>query len=417
MIIFMNKGGKHAIYLNIFINKSVFWRYIQLKSIHRLFISITVLLFIININTYANGSLELDVKSAILIEASSGQTLYEVNSNERLPIASVTKVMTMLLICEALNNGVINMDEMVTVSEAASKMGGSQVYLKKDEQMSVRDMIKAIAVVSANDACMAMAEHIAGSEESFVSKMNKKAEELGMNDTLFINTNGLDDESSGYSSARDVSIMSNELIKHKVIAPFLTIWMDSLRDGAFSLANTNRLIRTYPGANGIKTGSTAKAGYCLSAGAVKDGMQLIAVVLGAPDTNKRFNAATSLLNYGFANYTLLKENINSEGMYFVNINKGIYPKIEVVLPDGNINNSEISILVSKDKKNMLRKQINLPENIDAPVSKGQKIGEIEFYLGEEKIDTKDLVASRDCGKMNIFNMFGKVFRTWIDSPI
>lgn len=389
-----------------------------MKSKYRLLAGFMALLLTFNINTYAAGeALELDVKSAFLIEASSGQTLYEVNPNERLPIASVTKVMTLLLICEALNNGVINMDEMVTVSERASGMGGSQIYLEKGEQMSVRDMLKAIAVVSANDASLAMAEHIAGSEEAFVSRMNKRAEELGMNDTMFINTNGLDDESSGYSSAKDVATMSSELIKHKVIAPFLTIWMDSLRGGESSLVNTNRLIRTYPGANGIKTGSTKKAGYCLSAGAVKDGMQLIAVVLGAPDTNKRFNAATSLLNYGFANYTLLKENIKSDGMLYVEVNKGVTKQVELVLADGNISNSEFSVLVAKEKKNMIRKQVNMPQSIDAPVSKGQKIGEIEFYLGEEKIAVKDLIASEESKKMNLFDMTARVFQAWIASPI
>lgn len=389
-----------------------------MKSKYRLLAGFMAVLLTVNINTYAVGeALELDVKSAFLIEAGSGQTLYEVNPNERLPIASVTKVMTMLLICEALNNGVINMDEMVTVSERASKMGGSQIYLEKDEQMSVRDMLKAIAVVSANDASLAMAEHIAGSEEAFVSKMNKRAEELGMNDTLFINTNGLDDESSGYSSAKDVAIMSRELIKQKVIAPFLTIWMDSLRGGESSLVNTNRLVRTYPGANGIKTGSTKKAGYCLSAGAVKDGMQLIAVVLGAPDTNKRFNAATSLLNYGFANYTLLKENIKSDGMLYVEVNKGVTRQIELVLSDETISSSEFSVLVEKEKKNMIRKQVNMPQSIDAPVTKGQKIGEIEFYLGDEKIAVKDLIASEDSEKMNLLDMMARVFQAWIASPI
>ena len=243
------------------------------------------------------------VKSLLLMEASSGKILYEQNSHESLPPASVTKIMTMLLICEAVDSGKISLDTKITVSERAKSMGGSTIFLETNEVMTLNDLLKGIAVASANDACVAVAEHMCGSVEAFVALMNARAKELGMKDTNFINCNGLDADNH-YTSAYDIAIMSRELLKHSMIEKYTTIWMDSLRNGEFQLANTNKLIRFYQGANGLKTGSTSKAGCCISATAKRDGMQLIAVVLGAENSKDRFNAASELLNYGFANYTV-----------------------------------------------------------------------------------------------------------------
>ena len=248
---------------------------------------------------------DLNAKSLFLIEADSGSILYERNPDEKLPIASVTKIMTMLLVMEAVDSGKISLDDMVPVSERAMSMGGSTMFLETGEELSVNDMLKGIAVASANDGAVAMAEFVGGSESAFVEMMNSRAKELGMENTNFVNTNGLDDDNH-YSTARDVAAMSRELIKHKKIFEYTTIWTDSLRDGKFSLANTNKLIRFYSGANGLKTGSTSKALCCISASAERDGMQLVAVVLGAPTSKERFAAARGLLDYGFANYAAVK---------------------------------------------------------------------------------------------------------------
>ncbi|MDO5311127.1 MAG: D-alanyl-D-alanine carboxypeptidase family protein, partial [Clostridia bacterium] len=249
----------------------------------------------------------INAKSGILMEASTGEVLYEQNADERLPIASVTKTMTMLLIMEALDEGKISLNDTVTVSEYAASMGGSQVFLEVGEQMSADDMLKAIAVASGNDAAVAMAEFISGSEGAFVEKMNKRAAELGCTNTHFINCNGLDETEEHYSTARDVALISRALISHKKIFDYTTIWMDSLRGGSFGLSNTNKLIRFYKGANGLKTGSTSTAKYCLSATAERDGMQLIAVIIAAPTTADRFSSASALLDFGFANFDAVGE--------------------------------------------------------------------------------------------------------------
>ena len=262
-------------------------------------IALALALILLTVNVVAE--VPLSSKSAVLIEASTGTVLLERDPHQKLPPASVTKIMTMLLIAEAIDGGKIKMDDLVTCSDYASSMGGSQVYLKAGESMTVSDMLKAIAVASANDACVAMAEHLAGSESAFVAQMNERAAALGMKNTKFCNTNGLPDPNH-LTTAYDIALMSKELIKHEKILPYLGIWTDSLRGGDFGLANTNKLIRYYKGANGMKTGSTNDAGFCLSAAALREGMQLIAVVLGAPTSKERFADATALLDFGFANY-------------------------------------------------------------------------------------------------------------------
>ena len=248
---------------------------------------------------------ELDCKSAILIEASTGKVLYEKDADMALPPASVTKVMTLLLVMEAIEEGRIKYEDSVRASANACSMGGSQIYLKENEEMSVNDMLKSVVIASANDAAVALAEHIAGSEEDFVRRMNKRAEELGMKNTRFENTNGLDDTTDSHlTSARDIAIMSRELIKYPKILEYSSTWMDTVRGGEFGLTNTNRLVRFYKGATGLKTGSTAKAGFCISATAERDGMSLICVIMGAPSRDLRNAAAVRLLDYGFSAYAL-----------------------------------------------------------------------------------------------------------------
>lgn len=338
------------------------------------------------------------VKSAILMEASTGKVLYEQNADEHLPIASVTKIMTMLLIMERIESGAMTFEDMVTASENAKSYGGSTMFLETGEQLSVHDMMKGIAVASANDGCVAMAEHIAGSEANFVDMMNKRAGELGMCDTVFLNTNGLDAEGQ-YSTARDVAVMSRELIKHKRVFDYTKIWTDSLRDGKFALANTNRLIRFYNGATGLKTGSTSKAGCCLSATAERDGMELIAVVLGANDTKTRFASASALLNYGFSGYAVKKQVEKGEPMGMIPVTKGKQKEINTA------SNDDYCVLEERTKPIEIVKTVTMQDHIPAPVKKGDKVGEITFKENGNVVKTVDIIAAGDVQKKG----FGTVF--------
>ena len=335
---------------------------------------------------------EISAKSAVLMEASTGKILYESNPDERLPIASVTKIMTMLLIMEALDSGKIAIDEMVTASERAKSMGGSTMFLETGEQLPVSDMLKGIAVASANDGAVAMAEHIAGSEEGFVSMMNQRAKELGMENTNFVNTNGLDDDNH-FSSARDVALMSRELIKHPKIFEYTTIWTDSLRDGKFALANTNKLIRFYQGANGLKTGSTSKAMCCLSATAMRNDMQLIAVVLGAPTSKERFGSASALLDYGFANYAVHGGIAAGEEAGRIAVEKGTEAEVAAVARDA------CSVLVSKGEQDAVEKTVEMEESLCAPVKEGQTVGKIKLTLNGETLAETELVAQKEIPEM------------------
>ena len=346
-----------------------------------------------NLNIFAE-SLTPDVKSSILMEASTGTVLYEQNADEHLPIASVTKIMTMLLIMERIESGALKFEDMVTVSENAMSYGGSTMCLEAGESLSVHDMMKGIAVASANDGCVAMAEHIAGSESAFVDLMNNRAKELGMKDTVFLNTNGLDADGQ-YSSARDVAIMSRELIKYEKIFEYTKIWIDSLRDGKFELANTNRLIRFYNGATGLKTGSTSKAGCCLSATAERDGMSLVAVVLGAPDTKTRFASATALLNHGFSGYSVKKMVEENEPTGLVSISKGVQKDIMTHATDN------FCVLTPKANGRQIEKKITLSDTISAPIKAGDKVGEISFFEDGKEIYTVDISSSEDVEKKGI----------------
>lgn len=380
---------------------------------YKLFVSLVLVFAVLMSSTFAvaadnKPSLDILAKSSILIEASTGQVLYENAADEHLPIASVTKVMTMLLIMEAIDDGDLQLSDMVSVSPYAASMGGSQVFLEPGEQMSVSDMLKAIAVASGNDACVAMAEHIAGSESEFVNRMNEKAKALGMQHTNFMNCNGLDTDNH-YSSARDVAIMSRELIKHEKIFEYLTIWMDSLRDGKFGLANTNKMVRFYSGGNGIKTGSTDQAKFCVSAGAKRDNMQLIAVVLGSPTSKDRFADATKLLDYGFANYAITEVVGKAEDLGVVDIKRGVNKTV------GIETGTDFKALMSKGKKEQIERIIEMQDGISAPIKKGQKLGVMKMMLGGKEIGFVDIVAREDVDKYNFFNSFSELFRSVLSS--
>ena len=375
-----------------------------MKKVICFFICVCFMMQSVVVFAEGNTDLGLNAKSAILMEESTGNILYESNPDERLPIASVTKVMTMLLIMEAVDSGKISLDDMVTVSENAMSYGGSTMFLETGEQLTVNDMLKGIAVASANDGCVAMAEHLAGSESAFVDMMNEKAKELGMENTHFMNTNGLD-EDDHYSSARDVAIMSRELMKHETIFNYTSIWMDTLRGGKFQLANTNKLIRFYDGANGLKTGSTSKALCCLSAAAKRNEMQLIAVVLGAPTSAERFASAKSLLDYGFANYAVNTQITAGDEVQKIAVEKGVDKEVGVVAGDS------CSTLVKKGQEDNITKEIKIDETITAPIEAGQKIGTMTISRDGEVIADIDLNASSAVEKKGIGLIIKDFFAT------
>lgn len=345
------------------------------------------------VSVYAeNTSLQTSAKSVILTEQSTGEVLYESNADERLPIASVTKIMTLLLTMEALDEGRIDMEDIVPVSERAMSMGGSTMFLEVGEELSVYELLKGIAVASANDGCVAISEFLSGSVENFVSLMNKRAAELGMENTNFVNTNGLDAENH-YSSARDVAIMSAELLKHEKIFEFTTIWTDKMNNGQYDLANTNKLIRFYSGANGLKTGSTDKALCCLSATAKREDLQLIAVVLGAPTSKDRFNDARTLLDYGFANYDIEKIASKHQEIATVEVKKGISKTVSAVAKN------EISLLTQKGSSQNTETEILLPDKLNAPVKQGEAIGKLVCKINGEIISETELVAGEEVEKV------------------
>ena len=375
-----------------------------MKKVICFFICVCFMMQSVAVFAEGNTDLGLNAKSAILMEEATGNILYESNPDERLPIASVTKVMTMLLIMEAVDSGKISLDDMVTVSENAMSYGGSTMFLETGEQLTVNDMLKGIAVASANDGCVAMAEHLAGSESAFVDMMNERAKELGMENTHFMNTNGLD-EDDHYSSARDVAIMSRELMKHETIFNYTSIWMDTLRGGKFQLANTNKLIRFYDGANGLKTGSTSKALCCLSAAAKRNDMQLIAVVLGAPTSAERFASAKSLLDYGFANYAVNTQITAGDEVQKIAVEKGVDKEVDVVAGDS------CSTLVKKGQEDNITKEIKIDETITAPIEAGQKIGTMTISRDGEVIADIDLNASSAVEKKGIGLIIKDFFAT------
>ena len=349
---------------------------------------------------------EVKAKSAVLMDVETGTVLCEQNAHEPLAPASVTKVMTMLLIMEAIDSGKIGWDDTVTASESAAAKGGSQIYLKVGETMTVSDMLKSIAVSSANDCACAMAEHIAGSEEAFVEMMNNRARELGMNDTNFVNCTGLDDDPAAKdhrTSAYDIAVMSRRLLKnHPDIKKFTTVWMDTVRSGAFGLANTNKMVRFYSGCTGLKTGFTSGAGYCLSASAQRDGLELIAVVMGAATSQDRFNGCKSLLDYGFANYALYTPALQ-EGVA-VPVKLGIADSVAVV-PAG-----ETVLLVDKGQRNSIETEVELEEFVAAPVSQGQRLGTLTIRSGQQILTRVPLVAAGPVTRLTTLDLMGRILR-------
>ena len=348
-------------------------------------------------------ALSLSCASAVLMEKETGTLLYEQNAHEQLEPASVTKVMTLLLVMEAVDSGRVSLEDTVTVSAYAAGMGGSQVYLKEGEQMSVAEMIKCVTVVSGNDCAVALSEHLAGSETAFVAQMNQRAQELGMEDTTFLNCTGL--PAQGHvTSASDIALMSRELIlNHPSIREYTTIWMDSIRDGAFGLTNTNRLIRFYQGATGLKTGSTDSALYCMSATAERDGMELIAVVMKAPTTAQRFEDAKTLLDYGFANYALVN----------------VYPDaplapIDVLLGTADQVQPQLArdcrLLVRRGEESQITTQLELAQDVEAPVEQGQVLGSLKIYVGEDLRDTIPILSAQQVDRLTVPGIFSRMLR-------
>ena len=345
-----------------------------------------------------DSALSVSAPSAILMEKRTGEVLYEKNAYEHLAPASVTKVMTMLLVVEAVDGGALSLDEPVTASAHAAGMGGSQIWLEEGETMSVGEMLKCITVVSANDCCVALAEHMAGSEAAFVANMNRRAEELGLKDTHFTSCSGLSDSDEHYSCAHDLAVISRELISHDVIKQYTTIWMDSIRNGAFGLSNTNKLIFYYPGATGLKTGFTSKAMYCLAATAERDGVEYIAVVLHAQTSAERFESAKTLLNHGFASYALVSP-APPEALAPVAVTLGTQDAVQPVLP------SDAAILIEKSSAGKLRYEAELPDRLDAPVAQGQALGTLRVYLGDTLLQTLPLCAEHAVARLSLWQRF------------
>lgn len=371
---------------------------------------VLVCTFFVNLCVLSYGaefSGDYDAKSVILIEASTGKVLYEDNADEMLPPASVTKIMTLLLICEALENGDIKLEDKVPVSEYAASMGGSQVFLKPGEDITVDEMLKAITVSSANDCAVAMAEFIAGSETAFVARMNERAEQLGMKNTCFENPTGLDDTVTRHlTTARDISIMSRELMTHPVILNYTTIWMDTIRQGQFGLTNTNKLIRFYNGANGLKTGSTSKAKFCISAAAKRDGMQLIAVVMASSTSAARNECAKLLLDFGFANYGV------------VNYQPSALPPIKVkgaAVDELSVSHMGFSSLLSKGDVKKITYETELEDTVAAPVKKGDKVGCVKYMLNGKVIGTSDITADADVPRIGFLQMLVYMFRSFLNT--
>lgn len=375
------------------------------KLLKRSALLLTCFLLFFSLGTSVQGLAEYadtpQAKSALLMEASSGKILYEYNADEAASPASVTKIMTALLVFEAIESGKINLSDVVTVSEHAANMGGSQVYLEPGEEMTVDELIKCVLVSSANDAACALAEYIGGSEESFVKMMNDRASALGAKNAVFYNSSGLDDQNCNLMSARDIAIISRELIKHKDVFNYTTIWMDTIRNGAFGLTNTNRLIRFYKGANGLKTGSTSKAGFCISATAERDGMQLIAVIMGSPTRDVRNSEAKALFDFGFANFALFEA--PAEYLENVRVLGGIKSECKVIT-------ESFSAILDKGMQQNIKKTVDIPNVQRAPISSGDCLGTVTYSIGDDIIGTVNVRAAESIEKIGFFDVLSRIFR-------
>lgn len=354
---------------------------------------------------------DVTAPAAVLMECATGTLLFEKNAHEALPPASVTKVMTLLLVLEALDEGRIGWDDTVTASEAAAAKGGSQIYLEPGEGLPLREMLKSVAVASANDCACALAEHVAGSEAAFVDRMNRRAAELGMADTHFVNCTGLDDgpdADTHRTSAHDIALMSRALLAHDEIRDYTTIWMDSVRDGRFGLANTNKLIRFYPGATGLKTGYTSRAGYCLSASAERGGVEYIAVVLDCASSADRFSDAKALLDYGFANYALVTPEAETAT---VPVRLGMAPEAEAVLQDAG------PLLLPKGDAARAEQEVELTESVEAPVEAGQRLGTLRIRSGEAVVAELPLVAAAPVLRLTFWESAKRVLRAAVGASV
>ncbi|MBR5437464.1 MAG: D-alanyl-D-alanine carboxypeptidase [Clostridia bacterium] len=353
-----------------------------------------------------DNTLKVNAESGILMDVQTGQILYSFNENERLYPASVTKIMPLLLFMEALDSGKISLTDVVTASPDAASKGGSQIWLKEGEQMTVDELLRATAIGSANDACTALGEYIAGSEEAFVKMMNDRAKELGMKNTSFVNCSGLDDDTTEHlTTAYDIALMSCELLRHEKIKDYTTVWMDSLRGGETQLVNTNKLVRFYEGTTGLKTGTTSKAGYCLSASTERDSLHLVAVVLGAKSSTDRFEGAKTMLNWGFANYENVTPEIDLSALEPVRVIKGVDSFVEPQL--GEIK----SLTLKSGEKQSLKTEITLCEDVEAPVEENQILGRIELKNGEKTVAEYNLTAGKAVGRINIFIMGLRIIKS------
>lgn len=349
----------------------------------------------------------LSAKSAVLMELSTGKILLSKNPDEKLQPASVTKIMTLLLVMEALDEGKIKYEDTVTASRNAASKGGSQIWLKEGEQMTVHELLKATAVASANDACTALGEYITGDEASFVARMNERAGELGMTNTNFENCSGLDDTAENhYTTARDIAVMSRELMRHDSIKNYTTIWMDSLRDGRTELVNTNRLVRFYEGTTGLKTGTTSKAGCCVSATAQRNGMELAAVVLGSPNSTERFEDAKKLLNWGFANYSVYKPVPDPSLVAPVTVLCGEESVINPILKQPD------SVLIKKGAQDGITQRVDLCLDVEAPVEKGQKLGTVFFEADGKTIAECPIVSENAVSRRSLFFVFASLWSSF-----
>lgn len=353
-----------------------------------------------------SNNLQLESESGILIEQHSGQILFEHNSHEKLRPASVTKVMSILLIMEAIDSGTLSYTDKIPCTEAAAAMGGSQIWLDVREELTVDEMLKAICVVSANDCTVAMAEYLCGSQEAFVEKMNTKAQELGMKDTSFKNCHGLD-EDGHLTSAYDIALMSRELLnKHPSITKYTTIWMDTLRDGKSQLVNTNKLIRNYKGMTGLKTGSTSLALYNLSASATRDGLSLIAVIMKGPTGAIRFSEAQKLLDYGFSNYQYKELAGKYECLKNVTVQKGTEDNLNILFDE------DAGVIIKKGENKNIEQIISVSDTLIAPITKGQKVGEVSYCLDGERITTINIIAEKEIKKISLINFSSKLYKSW-----
>ena len=353
-----------------------------------------------------SNNLQLESESGILIEQHSGHILFEHNSHEKLRPASVTKVMSILLIMEAIDSGTLSYTDKIPCTEAAAAMGGSQIWLDVREELTVDEMLKAICVVSANDCTVAMAEYLCGSQEAFVEKMNTKAQELGMKDTSFKNCHGLD-EDGHLTSAYDIALMSRELLnKHPSITKYTTIWIDALRDGKSQLVNTNKLIRNYKGMTGLKTGSTSLALYNLSASATRDGLSLIAVIMKGPTGAIRFSEAQKLLDYGFSNYQYKELAGKYECLKNVTVQKGTEDNLNILFDE------DAGVIIKKGENKNIEQIISVPDTLIAPITKGQKVGEVSYCLDGERITTINIIAEKEIKKISLINFSSKLYKSW-----